>query len=395
MGKRRTGLNPLAYMGVEATSPPMLVVLAQAPTANDTNFNIGTMWVDTSTDSIYWLSSLDGSVATWSSLTMTNGTNGQLLIGGGSAAAWANLTSTGGSVTITEGANSINLEAAGVAALTSLDGDSGTATPVAGVIVIAGGTNITTVGGSDTLTINMDASPSVAGSLTAATTITAGTNITSTAGNIAASSGNVSASGTVTSGTTMTCGSGFTVSAGGIDSTGTTTLQDLGDGVVLSSAAGVLSDSAGNNGQLIIGSTGSTPAWASVTSSGSTITITEGANTLNLEAASTPWTVSAIQETAMTAGTNYIGTYSGAGEADYKLPATAAVGDTFRVTGGLSTGTETMRIIQNASQWISDNSNNTTTGSAGWIRGGALEVVCTETNVGFRLISSAGSLLWN
>lgn len=42
----------------------------------------------------------------------SNGTNGQLLIGGGTGPVWANLTSGGGSITITNGANSINLESA-------------------------------------------------------------------------------------------------------------------------------------------------------------------------------------------------------------------------------------------------------------------------------------------
>ncbi len=290
-------------MGVEAISPPMLVVLDQAPTANDTDFNLGTLWVDTLNDAAYLLTNLDGGTATWTQIAsstgtlldldadsgnatpslgtidiaggteittsatgstvtvgVTNGSNGQVMIGGGADAAWANLASSGGSVTITNTANGINLEAAGVAALTSLDSDSGTATPVAGVITIAGGTNITTAGAAATLTINLDASPSVAGSLTSGTTIA--------------------------SGTTITCGTGLTVSAGGIDSTGTTTLQDLGDGVVLSSAAGVLSDSAGNNGQVLLGSTGSTPAWASITSSAGTVALTEGANTLNLETTS-------------------------------------------------------------------------------------------------------------
>lgn len=51
---------------------------------------------------------------TASGSTMTtnivNGNNGQLIIGGGSNAAWANITSLGGTVTITNGPNTINLE---------------------------------------------------------------------------------------------------------------------------------------------------------------------------------------------------------------------------------------------------------------------------------------------
>jgi len=270
MGKRRTGLHPLAYMGVEPSTPPNLITQNFPPTANDSEFNLGTMWIDLATDDVYMLTNLDGGDATWTTIVTTSGDDGELLIGAtGGLPAWANLESSGGSVTITNTANGINLEAAGIAALTQLDGDSGSATPAAGIITIAGGTNVTTVGGVNTLTVNLDGSPSVSGSLTAGTSVASGTTI------VAGSS--------LESTTTMTCGTGLTVSAGGIDSTGTTTLQDLGDGVVFSSAAGVLSDSAGNDGQLIIGATGTTPAWASVTSSGNTIEITEGANTLNLE----------------------------------------------------------------------------------------------------------------
>ena len=45
--------------------------------------------------------------------SLINGTNGQVIIGGGANPIWANITSTGGSITITTGPNSINLEAAG------------------------------------------------------------------------------------------------------------------------------------------------------------------------------------------------------------------------------------------------------------------------------------------
>lgn len=141
----------------------------RAPTTADLS-DIGTVWIDQSADAAYILTSVAAGAGNWENLVdiPSAGTDGQVWIGAtGAAAAWANITSTGGSVTITNGANTINLEAAGVAALTSLDGDAGTATPVAGVITIAGGTNITTAGAAGTLTVNLDASPSVAGSLTA------------------------------------------------------------------------------------------------------------------------------------------------------------------------------------------------------------------------------------
>ena len=174
-------------------NPDQLKGIYQAPIVSDTRApattdlsDIGTIWIDKSTDNAYVLTSITANVANWENFTdevPATGTNGQVWIGAtGADAAWANLTSTGLSVTITNTANGINLEAAGVAALTSLDGDSGTATPTAGVIIIAGGTNVTTVGAAGTLTINLDASPSVAGSLTATTSITAGVDFTMSTG---------------------------------------------------------------------------------------------------------------------------------------------------------------------------------------------------------------------
>ena len=69
-------------------------------------------------------------------IDLVNGTDGQLLIGGGTEATWANLTSADGSVTITEGPNSIDLQVAG--------GGGG------GIATITAGANIaTTVVGSD------------------------------------------------------------------------------------------------------------------------------------------------------------------------------------------------------------------------------------------------------
>ncbi len=48
MSKRLTGLNPLAYMGVEPQMPPNMYMSPNAPTPTDVqNFNVGDFWVDT------------------------------------------------------------------------------------------------------------------------------------------------------------------------------------------------------------------------------------------------------------------------------------------------------------------------------------------------------------
>lgn len=48
-------------------------------------------------------------------VSSSNGSNGQLLIGGGSAPAWASVTSGDGSITITPGPNTLDLEVSGAA----------------------------------------------------------------------------------------------------------------------------------------------------------------------------------------------------------------------------------------------------------------------------------------
>lgn len=159
--------------------PAPIVSNARAPGTSDLA-DLGAIWIDTSADNAYILVSITGNSGTWQTLAdiPTAGTDGQLWIGAtGAAAAWNNITSTGLSVTITNTANGINLEAAGVAALTSLDSDSGTATPIAGVIDVLGGLNLNTAAVAGTLTVHLDASPSVTGSITAGEdfTMTAGT----------------------------------------------------------------------------------------------------------------------------------------------------------------------------------------------------------------------------
>jgi hypothetical protein len=160
------------------------------------------------------------------------GLDGQTLIGKtGDKSLWANITSTAGSIIVTDGPNSINIEVAGSTTLLSLAGNIGFAyNSIDGSAYMSGSTNITTVGGTgagDELTIDLNNS---------------------------------------------------------IDLLGTITLPSLGIGVLFSSPTGVFSSSNGTNGQLLIGRTvGGQPAWNSVTSTGGTILITPGAGTLSLK----------------------------------------------------------------------------------------------------------------
>jgi trimeric autotransporter adhesin len=68
---RLNGRNPLAYIGVNAYSPPNLTLNTRSPTATDSaNVAIGAMWINTTTLQAYILLSLKKGVATWVEFTM-------------------------------------------------------------------------------------------------------------------------------------------------------------------------------------------------------------------------------------------------------------------------------------------------------------------------------------
>ena len=132
------------------------IISKRTPTANDTGYPLGQVWVDKSNDSYWALTSVSAGVATWQVLGA----------GGGSIA-------------------TINLQP-----------------PIAGNFNIVGTANqiaVTPGAGQDTLSVT---SPFIApGSITATSTITAGTGITSTTGDIDATAGTLrSGNGIVTTG---------------------------------------------------------------------------------------------------------------------------------------------------------------------------------------------------
>jgi hypothetical protein len=198
------------------------------------------------------------------------GTVGQLLISSGSGApAWANLTA-GTNVTIddTTSPGQITISSSGGAG---------------GVSQVDGGTNITTVNPTGpTVTVNLDNNVSLVGSLTAGTSVTATTSIVagttiSATGNIDSVSGSLSAGTTVTAGTDLIVGSDATIN-------GNLITPAIGPGVAQISSLGQFSASEGTDGQLLIGSHLGAPTWANITSTSGTVAITNGPNTINIEA---------------------------------------------------------------------------------------------------------------
>lgn len=99
-------------------------------------------------------------------------------------------------------------------------------------------------------------------------------------GAIAPSAGNITLAGTAGQIATTGSGSTITFSLIGPYTPATYTAHGvlIGEG-----SSSIVATTPGTNGQLLIGATGADPAFATLTSSGSTITVTGGANTLNID----------------------------------------------------------------------------------------------------------------
>lgn len=166
-------------------------------------------------------------------------------------------------------------------------------------------------------------------------------------------------------------------------------------GVVLIDSTHQLGSSNGSNGQVLVGG-GTGPVWANITSTDTSVTITNGANTIDLSVApssSFTWNVETGASVNMAVNNGYIANRSAATLAAL-LPATAAVGDVVRVTGiDNATG---WRITQNAGQTIHLGTSATTTGVAGYLESTAIrdsvELVCVIANTTWNALSIVGNI---
>jgi hypothetical protein len=247
MSKRLSGINPLAYLGVEPITPPGLYQNGRAPTINDsTGYNLGDLWLQvppgySGPEALFVLISLNMGQATWVQLYPSSGGSIEFETDSGSVnpvAGVVNVFGDGSLISTTGSGNSIVIHLDDIVASNYVT-DSGVAIPSGNILNVRGGANIHTSGASDTVTISLDNDVDIPGDLTV--------------------EGDTNLDGEVTI-------SGFT------------------EGVVQSDNSGVLSSSKGTNGQILIGSTAGAPAWANITSTGGTVTITNNANSINLEA---------------------------------------------------------------------------------------------------------------
>lgn len=322
---RLTGINPLAYMGVEPYTPPGLIIQQRQPTINDSNFNIGQLWVIRDPNEVWMLVQLNqGEPATWVQLypggggggatefpcdigtanevggilnvfgtspittsgsgnTVTvileNGSNGQVIIGGGAGPAWANITA-GDGITITNGPNSITIASADGEGIDNINTNSGSAAPVSGSISILGDNLINTSASGNIVTVALDLSLDGQIPIGSTSGDTAMANIISGDGSITVTNGSNSIDLTVTGAmaSEYVCDTGSAVPAAGV-------LEVLGANVVATFGSGntvTVGLVDGLDGQIPIAASGNPTEYAYLTSGDGSITITFGPNTIDL-----------------------------------------------------------------------------------------------------------------
>lgn len=325
-------------------------------------------------------------------ISWTSGlTDGQIVIGssGGNPAA-ANITSLSGTITISNGNNTINLEVDETVA-TSYTTDSGSAVPASAILQVLGGTGCGTTGATNVVTINLDATvplsfPTDSGSATPAAnalTVSGGTGC-STAG--AAATVTINLDGEVA--TVYHTDSGdATPSANAITVAGGTLLNTAGSGSTLTINAddavvgSVLTDSGtvtpASNAFSIV-------ATGGITTSGATSIVTiDGSGISSFE-----WVVETGTTHNIAVNTGVF-CNNGAG-VTVTLPATAAVGDTFKVVAMDAAG---WVIAQQTGQTIQmgDIATTTTTGTiTSTAIGDWIELVCNVANTDFMAYFSQG-----
>jgi hypothetical protein len=325
------------------------------------------------------------------------GTNGQVLLAATAAdPAFATLTSSGGTITFTPGANTLNLEAVPGAIPASYSNsfptDVGTATPAAHTLTVAGGTNLNSAGAGSTVTLNLDTA------LTGIVSVTGANGASLQTGTTAADTFLLQAYdvdgttyipfATLTSNNTptmnldtaVTIDSSYIYRAGGTDvavadgGTGASTLTD--HGILVGSGVNAITPITLTDGQLLIGSTGNDPVAASLTA-GANITITPGAGTISIAAATIDavWSIVTVNA-GLVVNTGTIA--NKAGLLTMTLPATAAIGNMLEFTN-MNTAVG-IRIAQNANQYIRYGTSLSTTGVGGYLEstqlGDSLKLIC-------------------
>jgi hypothetical protein len=155
---------------------------------------------------------------------------------------------------------------------------------------------------------------------------------------------------------------------------------------------GITSITAGINGQVLIGSTGNDPSFATLTGTGG-ITFTTGAGSLVINNTANTMTWSTITDD-QTAAVNNAYVCNKAGLLTLTLPAVSAVGDGIKVTGiNNATG---WKVAQNAGNTINFVATQSTPGGGGSIASSStydtVELRCVTANALWTIVDSTGNI---
>lgn len=217
---------------------PFPIVSTRNPTSKD-RAQLGTVWVNKSTNDYFVLTSVAANVSTWSSVSNGAGIFTSL------EATTGNITADLGNIVATAG----NVQA-GVNVTAGAIVSAGTAITAGTTITAAG--NIRSTGGN--IIANSGDIIATAGNVTAGAAITASTNITATSGNILASAGNI----TATLGDITAVAGDIVATAGAVNGAQVEATGDLG-GVVGVTSLTNATNTALSTGTLAIKSTTANP----------------------------------------------------------------------------------------------------------------------------------------
>lgn len=178
------------------------------------------------------------------------------------------------------------------------------------------------------------------------------------------------------------------------DKGGTGVVNPAVNGILVGQGSSPIISSILNDGQILIGYTGSSPVATNITA-GSGISVTNGPGSLTISSSGSvglPWNDVTLnfQQTAPEQG--YI-TNNGATLVTYLLPMICAQGEEIAISGFSLGG---WRMTQNSGQQIIFGNTQTTLGVGGYLestsRGDQLSLLCVTANLTWVVLRSSGNL---
>ena len=166
-------------------------------------------------------------------------------------------------------------------------------------------------------------------------------------------------------------------------------------GILVAEGASAVTPIVLSAGQILIGTTASDPAAATITGGGGvTVSATTGAISITGSGVGFTWVDQTSGSVTMAVNSGYV-TDNGASLVTYTLPSTAALGSVFAVVGFSSGG---WTIAQQASQLIHIGNHVTTTGAGGSLASSnafdVVYLVCVVANTTFVTTSVVGNLTY-